>query len=301
MMKIGTLLNTIGNFFKGIYQQIIDAFRIFGKPHHSSTLSIRGLLLSVLGAIIVASVAFLFKPFGLKDLSNDTLLDVVVTITGISFIVMLVTQFILPFIIKDFYAEENWTTGKQLAQLLIMSFLISLAVVYYASTRSLADFPTDSFILFGASILPLAIVAVIQQLVLRNSFVSKAAQKTQDLQHKNVILPDNPLKVLNFKSGSEKLHIVPNQLIYIKLGSPSEFYYQNLLGVKKSNLSVSEKEIIDEVNNLPQFVRFKNNYIININAIQSVTGSGRGYDIQIARVNEMVMVSHKDKKRIEKL
>lgn len=287
------------SWFKTLSTKIANFFNVFGRPHHSSTLSLRGLVSSLLVALIVASIALLFKPFGLQTLQSEELLNIVVTIAGLTFLSMLLLQFLFPLIIKDFYSEGSWTTGKQFSQLLLMSFLISITTIYYVASKGLASFPVDAFILFGASILPLLIVAIIQQRMLNETFVNRAAQKNTELSRKETFVHDNLLKVLTFGKGS--LSLIPNQLIYVKVGEPSRFYFQDMLGINEQDILMSRKEIEEELGDLPQFASFGKDIIVNINAIQNVAGSARGYEFQIARVNELVKVSHKDKKKIEQL
>lgn len=275
--------------------------KVFNKPHHSSTLSVRGLIHSVLATVVVAALAFIIKPFGLKTLESSELVNVVATLSGITLAMMFLAQFLFPILIKDFYHENTWTTGKQFAQLLIMSFLISLSTVFYLSQKSLAAFPLDAFILFGISIIPLGLLTVIQQNLLFGKFDKLATEKNLDLQRKSVVNSENPLNVLAFRGGGDKLNLIPNQLIYIKFGFRTDFYYQNMLGVEKISLAISRPSIIEELKGHPQFEVFGNDIIVNVNAIQKITGSARGFDLQIARVNELVKVSHKDKSKVEKL
>jgi len=275
--------------------------RVLDKPHHSSTLSIRGFLHSILVTLVVTSLAFLIRPFGLKQLEAAELTNTVITAGGITFIMMLLAQFLLPLIIKDFYVEGKWTTGKQLTQLLIMSALISLATVFYLHSKGLAAFPLDAFVLFGLSIIPLGILAVIQQNMLQNKFERLALEKNEELKRKGVINSENPLNVLAFRGNGQKLNLIPNQLIYIRLGDVTEFYYQNMLGVEKTGMNISRQAVTEELKGHPQFEVFRGDIIVNVNAIRQISGSARGYDIEIARIDELVRVSHKDKKKIEKL
>lgn len=275
--------------------------RVLDKPHHSSTLSIRGFLHSLLVTLVVTSLAFMIRPFGLDRLEAAELTNTVITAGGITFIMMILAQFLFPLVIKDFYVEGKWTTGKQLTQLLIMSALISLATVYYLYSKGLAAFPLDAFILFGLSIIPLGILAVIQQNMLHSKFERLALEKNEELKRKGVINSENPLNVLAFRGNGEKLNLIPNQLIYIRLGDVSEFYYQNILGVEKSSMHISRQAVLEELKGHPQFEVFRGDIIVNVNAIRQISGSARGYDIEIARIDELVKVSHKDRKKIEKL
>lgn len=276
-------------------------FRVFDKPHHSSTLSIRGFLHSLPVTLVVVSLAFLIKPFGLKGLEPAELTNTVMTTGGITFLMMILAQFLFPLMIKDFYVEGKWTTGKQLTQLLIMSVLISAATIFYLHSKGLAAFPLDALILFGLSIIPLAILAVIQQNMLHNKFERLALEKNEDLRRKGVVNSENPLNVLAFRGNGQKLNLIPNQLIYIRVDEISDFYYQNIMGVEKSSLGIPRQAILEELKGHPQFEVFRGDIIVNINAIRQVSGSARGYEIEIARINELVKVSHKDRKKIDKL
>lgn len=287
--------------FKETFKVLKEASKVLDKPHHSSTLSIRGFLHSLLVTLVVTSLAFLIRPFGLDRLEAAELNNAVITAGGITFIMMMLAQFLFPILIKDFYVEGKWTTGKQLAQLLIMSALISLATVFYLHSRGLADFPLDALILFGLSIIPLGILAVIQQNMLHNKFEQLALEKNEELKRKGVVNSENPLNVLAFRGDGQKLNLIPNQLIYIRLGDVSDFYYQNIIGVEKSSLNIPRQAILEELKGHPQFEVFRGDIIVNVNAIRQVSGSARGYDIEIARIDELVKVSHKDRKKIDKL
>jgi hypothetical protein len=276
--------------------------KVFKKPHHSSTLSLRGVFHSAIATALVIALAFLFKPYGLKSLDSSELLNTVVTLGGITFIMMLLAQFIFPFIIKDFYDEKKWTTGKQFVQLLIMSFLICFSTVFYLGSKSLASFPIDALTIFAFSILPLGILVLVQQNLLHGKFDKLAEEKNEDLKRKGVINSENPLNVLAFRGEGKKLNLIPNQLIYIKTeGNRAEFYFQNMLGVDKTDFAITRKSILEELKGHPQFETFGSDIILNVNAIQEVSGSARGYDIQIARINALVKVSHKDRKKIDNL
>lgn len=272
--------------------------KVFNKPHYSSTLSLRGLTHSAVVTVIVMSIAFILKPFGLKNLDSSALLEVVVTIGGITFLMMLLAEFIFPFLIKDFYKESSWTTGKQLSQLIIMSVLISIGSVAYLNAKNLAVFPTDALILIGASILPLIGLAIIQQNMLKSKFERLAEDKNHSLKRKGMINSNNPAEVLSFGS----LTLIPNQLIYVNVqDNNAEFYYQNLFGLEKTNVNISREKILKQLQGHPQFTSLNASLIVNINAIQQVTGTARGYEVQIAKVNKMVQIATKERKSVENL
>lgn len=308
MSFLKTISSSISSFFTSIFRGIaslVEAFiSKFKKPYHSSTLSIRGLLHSVAIAVGIFVVLFLFQPFGIKDLAESVKMTLLISCGIISFISMIICQFIFPLIAKSFYEEHHWNGSKQLIQSLLMSIIISMGLTYFLSSKNIGStsFPVDGLVLFGFSLIPMILFIFFQETLHDSKFKRKAENLNSDLKSKSVINSDNPLKILVFKGSSEKLSLIPNQLIYAKIdGNVSEFFYQNPFGIDKSVMTIDSKQVLEELNEHPQFVKFSENIILNTNAIQKISGSARGYDIAIAKVNEMVKVSGKFRKNLEKL
>ena len=290
------------SFLKNITNSISSVFNIFKRPYHSSTLSFRGLLHSAALAVAIFVFLFILQPFGLGEVSESEKTITLALCGGIAFASMLFCQFVLPLLLKSFYDEHHWTGSKQLVQFLIMSAVVSLALNFYLNKVTGLDFPIEGLKVFTFSVIPLVVLVFIQESMHNNKFKQKAENLNSDLKNKGVVTSDNPLKVLVFKGASEKLSLIPNQLIYAKIDSNvSEFYYQNPFGIDKSVMTIDEKQVRDELVGHPQFVKFSTNLMLNTNAIQKVSGSARGYEIAIAKVNEEVKVSGKFRKNLENL
>lgn len=295
------LLKTTGNAIVKFALLFVNKYK---KPYHSSSLSFRGLLHSVAIAVVVFVVLFVFQPFGIKEIEESEKM-MILTICGlIALSSMLICQFLFPFVAKSFYDEHHWNGSKQLIQSLLMSIMISLGLSFFLASKNVGtiSFPVDGLVLFAFSIIPLVLFIFVQETFHDTKYKRKAENINTDLKNKSVVNSENPLKILVFKGNSEKLSLIPNQLIYAKIdGNVSEFYYQNPFGIDKSVITIDSKQVLDELSEHPQFVKFSANIMLNTNAIQKISGSARGYDIAIARVNEMVKVSGKFKKNLEKL
>jgi hypothetical protein len=275
----------------------------FKKPFHSSTLSLRGLLHALTVAVIIFVVLYVFKPFGLNSLEIEKS-NMIISVAGIIVLAVLsICNFILPLLAKSFYDEHYWTGSKQLIQSFIMSLLIGLSLNFFFSKENLNvdSFPLAGLNFFALSIIPLIIFVYFQESFHENKYSKKAKNLNNEIAAKGVMSGDNPLKILVFLGNGEKLSLIPNQLIYAKINEKSsEFYYQNPFGIDKSVMDISENEVRKELEQHPQFTIFSKDLIINKNAIQKVTGTARGYEIAIAKVNDMVKVSNKYKKNLEK-
>ncbi len=308
MSFLKNIFSSIASFFGSIFRGIANLFNAilnkFKKPYHSSSMSFRGLLHSLAIAIGVFVILFVFQPFGIKEIEESAKIMILIICGLIAFASMLVCQFLFPFVAKSFYDEHHWNGSKQLIQSLLMSIMISLGLSFFLASKKVGtiSFPIDGLVLFAFSIIPLILFIFVQETMHDSKYKRKAENLNTDLKNKSVVNSDNPLKILVFKGNNEKLSLIPNQLIYAKIdGNVSEFYYQNPFGIDKSVITIDSKQVKDELSEHPQFVKFSENIMLNTNAIQKISGSARGYDIAIARVNEMVKVSGKFKKNLEKL
>ncbi|MCP9768255.1 hypothetical protein EGI22_10055 [Lacihabitans sp. LS3-19] len=267
-------------------------------------MSFRGLLHSIAVTVTAFVLFYILQPFGIKEMAEGDKIMVMAISGMIVLAVMLICQFVLPFVLKSFYDEHHWTGTKQLIQFLLMSVLIIFGLMYFLKSKNVGDsnLPIDALIYFGFSVIPLALFVYIQESMHDAKFKRKAEGLNQDLKTKGVVNSENPLKILVFQGNSEKLSLIPNQLIYVKLGAEAaEFYYQNPFGIDKAAMTIDTKLVLDELKDHPQFVKFSQDIMLNSNAIQKVSGTARGYDIAIAKVNEMVKVSGKFRKNLEKL
>jgi hypothetical protein len=255
-------------------------------------------------AVGVFVVLFVFQPFGIKEIQESEKMMILIISGLIAFASMLICQFLFPLVARSFYDEHHWNGSKQLIQSLLMSVMISLGLSYFLGSKNVGtiSFPVDGMVMFAFSIIPLVLFIFVQETMHDSKYKRKAENLNSDLKNKNVVNSENPLKILVFKGNNEKLSLIPNQLIYAKIeGNVSEFFYQNPFGIDKSVITIDSKQVLDELLGHPQFLKFSKNIMLNTNAIQQISGSARGYEIAIARVNEMVKVSGKFKRNIEKL
>ncbi len=160
---IKSIFNGIAWFIKSIFNAIVKFVILFlnkfKKPYHSSSLSFRGLLHSVAIAVGVFVVLFVFQPFGVKEIEESEKMMILIISGVITFVSMLICQFVFPFIAKSFYDEHHWNGTKQLIQSLLMSIIISLGLSYYLASKNVGtiSFPIDGLVLFAFSIIPLVL------------------------------------------------------------------------------------------------------------------------------------------------
>lgn len=300
------MIKSLINFPIALAQSLFSAFqKVFQwftiklkQPAHSATLSVRGLIYSILVAAAVFAAFYVAGPAEVASTSNAVLSG---QIAGIAFGGMVVCLFVLPLALKGFYDEHEWTVSKQIIQNLLIVLIIGGTIIFFLNLSK----PGAGTLLAGVlliSLLPILILSFSLETFFSRKFESGAASIMNSISGSSVLSSDNPLNVLVFKTGSEKLSLVPNQLICVKTGeNQSEFFYQNFFGVESAVLPVGEKLVSEELKSHPQFKKFHPEYFVNINGIKNVSGTARGYEIGIAKVNHVVKVSRKYSKGLEQL
>jgi hypothetical protein len=271
---------------------------------HSSVLSTRGLIAPLLTGLMVFVIAYFMQPFGIAEYSNSDKLLQIGILGGLAFIGIAICQFVLPMMLKSFYDEHQWTVSRQIVQSILMLVISSLLVFYYLNYSGLGkiEFPLDFAKFVAVLFIPIVLFTFIQESVLSNSFASKSNKIMESVQNASVIAGENPLKMLVFNGNSNQFSLIPNQLIYAKVGdNESEFIFQNFFGVEKNILQIQKEEVIKELTSHPQFTKINEDYYINVNGIKKVSGNARGYELEIAKTEKELKVSRKFKKNIENL
>jgi hypothetical protein len=301
---IRAIFTAIGSFFTFISNQIAAFFNALKQPTQNSALSMKGLIISLIIGLVVAIVAIMAQPFGLSEFQHADKTLLLAAFGVVAFFGMLICQFVLPLALGGVYNEYKWTIGKQVVHALITVLVVTLLMIVYAHQFDIAkfDIALDTLKVLVISLLPILIITIIQGNSMSNSFASKATDINSNLNKLTVTKANQALPVMIFGEGSAKLSLLPNQLICAEISKDNTtFYYQNLFGVEKKSVSVNVASVEKELAEHSQFIKLNNNYIVNAHAIHDVNGSGRGYDLKIARVEKEISVAKKFNAILEKI
>ncbi|MFN3849452.1 MAG: LytTR family DNA-binding domain-containing protein [Spirosomataceae bacterium] len=302
---IRAIFSAIGGFFNLINSQIAAFIKSLGNPTTSSVVSIKGLIISFVVGIVVAVVAVALQPFGLANFDNPDKTLFLAGFGAAAVIGMLICQFALPSVLGSFYNEYRWTVGKQIIHILICVFVVSALSIIYSHQFKIAqfDFAIDLAKVLAISVIPAVILAFINEKSARNGFILKAESINSSLKNQTITKATQLIPNMTFVGeNGAKLSILPNQLIYAEISANStEFHYQSFMSIEKMSMPIGKAVVEKELASHPQFVRCHHNFIVNSHAIQNVTGSGRGYDLTIARVNREIAVARRFNTHIEKI
>jgi hypothetical protein len=205
------------------------------------------------------------------------------------------------FSFKKWHDEKNWTTGKEIVNILVGIFIVSLLnMVYtnfiYERTFSAIQIPYWAGITLLVGIFPISFSVLLKYSRLKVANEGMASQINDEIQQQEV--SENTQKnekdlFLKFKSENEKeiLEKKIHDLLFIEAADNySTFYFFDDKNVKKEMLRGSLKKMEEQISH-PAFFRCHRTYIVNLSNVISVSGNAQGYRLNFRNSDLTVPVS----------
>ena len=239
-----------------------------------------------------------FQPFGLSEWETPHKVLKIAGFGAITFLVTAINFTILPRLLPQFFAEQNWTVGREILVITINVLLIAIANRFYLA--SLLGQGQDSglswigmiVVTFLISVFPVTGLVLINYITQLKKYTQSAAELpvhtpvSDNLHSENKINPEsdellNAYVTLVADNDKDKLTFSADELIYIESSDNycTVVYLKNGHPVKpllRSSLSRLEKQIAQ-----PHIVRCHRSYIVNLNRVERVTGNAQGYKLHL--------------------
>lgn len=268
------------------------------KPYFFNAHPKHHLLLSFIIGIFIFLFIYTFKPFGMDTLENN-IFFYSLGFGFITFFVQAIFSIIFPYLLKDYFKNENWTIGKNVLFLLLLVTFISLCNWLYNTEvqitnkfEKLLSLKEIFFYTFSISIFPIIIYTHFSEVFYSN----KRKKKSEDL------MTLKPLKIKKLEEGKEviiygenhKENIVFNtkDLVYISSqGNYASFFIKTANGIEEHILRNTLLNISTKLNTYTTFVRCHKSYIINTSFFYSINGNARGYYLETKIMKKQIPVS----------
>ena len=199
------------------------------------------------------------------------------------------------------YREEKWTVGKEFLHMCWHLVPITfgnwlLTHWLYGAELSWRTLLSFTWITFVVGIFPLWLNILLKQQRLLKKYQAGASRLDEQLQQPEpVTRPASSMTeaiVFTSENGKEQFSIAPDDLRYItsadnyvrfhfiKDHRPASHLLRNTLRKAEEVLAA-----------YPQFFRCHRAYIVNLHAIEHVSGNAQGYKLQVKDVEELIPVS----------
>ena len=284
---------------------------VLRRPFPLDTPSRQSFRYTFYAALCVFLILVLLQPFGLDELHGPTRIFHAALYALVTFISTSLNTFLLPRLFPAVYREEKWTVGKELLHMcwhLIPITVGNLLLTHwlYGASLSWHNLLNFLWITFVVGIFPLWLNVLLKQQQLLKKYQAGAIWLDEQLNQPEAIpqaathLP--AAIVFVSENGKEQCTMAPGDIRYI---TSADNYVQ--LHFIKDNKPVSQllrntlRKAEEALSPYPQFFRCHRAYIVNMSAVEHVSGNAQGYKLHLKDVAELIPVSRNLNSRLSEL
>jgi hypothetical protein len=281
---------------------------VFSRPFPLDTASRQSFRYTFYAALCVFLILVLLQPFGLDELRGPTRIFHAALYALVTFISTSLNTFLLPRLFPAVYREEKWTVGKELLHMCwhlipITAGNLLLTHWLYGAALSWQNGLNFLWITFVVGIFPLWLNVLLKQQRLLKKYQAGATRLDEQLNQ-----PEAPPQsathlpvaiVFTSENGKEQFTVAPNDIRYI---TSADNYVQ--IHCIKDHKPVSHllrntlRKAEEALAPYPQFFRCHRAYLVNLAAVEHVSGNAQGYKLHLKDVAELIPVSRNLNARI---
>jgi len=248
---------------------------------------------------IVFLILVLFQPFGFNHTPSPYFFRNAFFFGLATFVVAMANALLLPALFPRFFDEQRWTVSKELCtmlwQVITIGFVNLLLFKWlYHEEISVQLIISVLGITVAVGIFPITIVILLKQYALLKKYGTGALQLDQQIHRKasEEMRTDSPLITVYGDNQDETVsfHLEDFRLIssadnYIKLHFLKRGQLTNK--VLRSTLKKSGEQF----QQYEQVFRCHRTYIVNLSAVEQVSGNAQGFKLRLKGVDDLVPVS----------
>jgi hypothetical protein len=276
-------------------------FMLLRRPFPLDTPSVKSLRYTAYAALCVFLILVLLQPFGINEVKSSPLILNAALYALVTFVSTSINTLLLPWLFPTVYREEKWTVGKEFLHMcwhLVPITFGNWLLTHWLYGAKLSWHTLFSFfwITFVVGIFPLWLNVLLKQQRLLKKYQSGASRLDEQLNlpepipAATTILP--AAIVFTSENGKEQFSINPDDLRYItSADNYVRFHFiknnQPAFHLLRNTLRKAEEVLTS----YPQFFRCHRAYIVNLSAIEHVSGNAQGYKLQLKDVEELIPVA----------
>ncbi|MEO6820811.1 MAG: LytTR family DNA-binding domain-containing protein [Ginsengibacter sp.] len=272
--------------------------------------------LALLFGLVIFTVLFSLNPFG----NNKANLFLDSTYAGIlTFVSILFDYFILFPLFPRFFKEENWTIGREIILTLIIIVTITtfnilagefiwgvpvsvgnwFILIFYTSMLGIAP-ATASILINQARLLKKyrkEVISINEQFILPEPAQQVNTQPyLQEVNNEAVNHESSSIQnhLITIKAEKEKDNLTIPAAAFIAATSADNYvkvFFLENDQLKSSMLRTTLKNVEGNTADFPEFFRCHRTALINMDTVQSVSGSAQGYRLRLDHLPQEIPVS----------
>lgn len=254
--------------------------------------------------IFVFLFLLVFRPFNMNVLPERVIWFNCAVFGLVTFVCIFLLDSLLPIFFPDYFKESNWTTGKQIFNVLVVLFCIGVAnsllfPLLFGAQFNWTNFWRAQFITCLVGLLPIAMFTLYRQNIWLRQFRKEAALLQEKLEDKKKVeitetasIPAPQLITFAGDNSNEKLSVEDHHLVYLESASNYvKVFFEKNGRLNYTIIRSTMKKVEEVLQDHTMFFRCHRTYIINLDKIESVEGNAQGYKIKITGSEERLPVS----------
>ena len=296
-----------------LYMRTIQA--ILNKPYPLEERKQAQLKLAFIFGVVVFIFLFLLKPFGYTQNTVGALLEC--GVSGLITFATIAFDFLVIFpLFPGYFKEEKWTIGREIILTLIIIATIGTAnivmgSIFWGNTLSIANWLTMIFYTAIIGIVPATISILINQARLLKKYRKEVQGINGTLHAINTALVKEPILIkeavieqttlneanpfyITIEAENEKDNLRIEAKSFLAASSADNYvkvFYLENDQIKNAMLRTTLKKLEENALPFPELFRCHRTAIINMAAVESLTGSAQGYRLQLMGLPEEIPVS----------
>lgn len=204
-----------------------------------------------------------------------------------------VANFVVPRLLPRLYDEDRWTIGRHSLHTVFVLFCISLSnhLILLATGNETPSFANMFVTVTIIGFFPITLTVLLaQQRQLKRHI--RQAERLNQTTHTPVNSPgDTPISLVP-SIGKDRLTLQPDQLLAVEsVANYVDVYWLNGGALQKTTLRLTLKEVGTTLADYPLFFRCHRAFVVNLDAVQHMTGNARGYQLTLQHLPQTVPVS----------
>lgn len=265
--------------------------------------SVRAKLVACAGVgLFVAFFLIVFKPFGIHsfDPRNQWLHPLLFGV--VTFVVSSLCHVLMPRLLPAVFAEERWKSWKEILFLLFIVFCVSVANywlmrVLYRTPGGGRSFSKVLYYTVPIGLFPVVFIVFLKQMRLYRQYSTDALEVNRRLQASQTAIPEPksavpPHVVLRGEGQNERLELPTVDILYIaSADNYVQVFHRVDSGIRSPMLRSSLKKIEQQVSALLSLFRCHRVYLVNLDAVERISGNAQGLRLHLSGVEKPIPVS----------
>lgn len=249
-------------------------------------------------SLFISLFLFIFRPYGLEMLAPTQYFHFI-GFGSVTAVVMWLFYFGIPWVLPNFYDEDQWTIGREFVSTLAIILLIATGNWLYTLTAGLSQVSIINLaysvgITAAIGIFPVSGIIAWTYIRTLKQTLSDAEKLDTQLHQKSVQSPAfSPAQItITDEEEKEVLVLDEEQLLYIAAAENYvEVFYIDNNQLRKKLLRNTLQQVEELVQPFEQMFRCHRSYLVNMNQLLHITGSSQGYRIQLKQVPVLLPIA----------